>query len=220
MYTPLPIKRSSHYGNNYWEVYSVKLKRTVRLFSDLEYDNWILIEGDPEVVSFCEQPLKLQIQLEGNSVESILDMWIKRSDGTEHFAEIKYSTELDPYHKNFSARSFRQIKAQQKWCEQNGFKYELRTEKEIRGNTILLENLKLILPYVRLRETRIDTDWYRALNLINEKPTTINQIEQYFSEIPKQRVRETICRLIYTGSVRTNIDTVPYNPETEVWIND
>lgn len=37
MYRPIPIKRSMKFSNNYWEVYSPKLKRNVRLFSDFEY---------------------------------------------------------------------------------------------------------------------------------------------------------------------------------------
>lgn len=32
MYTPIPIKRSTHYGNNYWEGFSPKLKRNVRFY--------------------------------------------------------------------------------------------------------------------------------------------------------------------------------------------
>lgn len=33
--TPINMPRATHYGNNYWEVYSNKLKRKVCLFSNL-----------------------------------------------------------------------------------------------------------------------------------------------------------------------------------------
>lgn len=45
MYSPINIKRSSKFGNHYWESYSPKLKR-----NDLEYDFWVLVETDPKTV--------------------------------------------------------------------------------------------------------------------------------------------------------------------------
>ena len=54
MYTPLIKTRTGRYGNNHWLVFSPKLKRDVNLFSDLEFDNWVLIETDPTVVTFCD----------------------------------------------------------------------------------------------------------------------------------------------------------------------
>ncbi|CAM4405644.1 Tn7 transposase TnsA N-terminal domain-containing protein [Paenibacillus alkaliterrae] len=190
------------------------------MFSDLEYDHWILVEGDPDIVCFCEQPKQIQVQIDGSIVESILDMWIQRKEGAELFVEIKYAAELDPKHRNFSERSFKQTKAQQKWCEENGFKYEIRTDKEIRVNPVYLDNLKMILPYVRQRAKPIETDYHRILTLLKKSPSTLLQMEQYFLDIPKQRIREAICRMIYTGTIRSNIDTAPFNNNTEVWIND
>ncbi|MBP1931945.1 hypothetical protein J2Z37_001946 [Ammoniphilus resinae] len=198
----------------------MKMNRTIRMFSDLEYDHWVLIEGDPDILCFCEQPIKINVLLEGEMVESILDMWIQRKDGAEIFVEIKYAAELDPKNSNFSPRSLRQTSAQRKWCEQNGFKYEIRTDKEIRGNLVYLDNLKLILPYVRQRATPIETDWHRILAAIKNRSNTIFHVEQQFPEIPKQRIRETICRMIYTGVIRSNIDKDPFNSTTEVWFND
>jgi hypothetical protein len=214
---PLPIKRSSRYGNNYWEAYSVKVNRTVRMFSDLEHDHWVLVEGDPDIVNFCEQPKELKVQSDDYGiVKSIMDMWIQRIDGTELFIEVKYPSELDHTHKNFSERSFKQTKAQKKWCDDNGFQFEIRTEKEIRRNPVYLDNLKLILPYVRQRKMPIETDWHRIRILLDKTSSTILQIEQHIPEISKQRLRETICRMIYTGVIRSNIEIAPFNSYTEV----
>lgn len=65
------------YGSNYWVGYSYKLRRHVHFYSDLEYENWILVETNPEVEVFCEQPLRIQYFLDGKKSESIFDMWIK-----------------------------------------------------------------------------------------------------------------------------------------------
>lgn len=49
---PNDMARATHYGNNYYEVYSKKLKRIVRLFSSLEYTNFLTLEINPSVISF------------------------------------------------------------------------------------------------------------------------------------------------------------------------
>ncbi|MED0708838.1 DDE-type integrase/transposase/recombinase [Aneurinibacillus aneurinilyticus] len=56
-FQPVPLKRNAHYGSNYWEVYSPKIKRNVHLFSDLEYDHWVSVETNPQIKAFCEQPV-------------------------------------------------------------------------------------------------------------------------------------------------------------------
>lgn len=220
IYKPLPIKRSTRYGNNYWEDYSIKMSREVRMFSDLEYDNWILIETDNQVESFCEQPLRIRVEWEGSIMESILDMWIRRRDGSECFIEVKYSSELDPSHKNFSERSYKQTKAQQKWCQENGFQYEIRTEKVIRGNTMYLNNLKTILPYVKQRVKTVETDCYKVLKRINREWITVKTIEKQLPEMSKQRIIEVICRMIYDGTIESNIYFQPFDFNTEVRLYD
>lgn len=58
---PIAMQRSTHYGNNYFSVYSNKIKRVVHLFSNLEYYNFLTLETNPQVETFCEQPLKIEI---------------------------------------------------------------------------------------------------------------------------------------------------------------
>ncbi|MGE7111499.1 hypothetical protein [Lysinibacillus sp. NPDC047702] len=52
--------------------YSNKLKRTVYLFSDLEYEHWLQIESDPDIIEFCEQPIKMEIIHNGKVLSSII----------------------------------------------------------------------------------------------------------------------------------------------------
>ena len=54
--TPIEMPRGTHYGSNYFIVYSHKIKRNVKLYSNLEYYNFLTLETDPNVEYFCEQP--------------------------------------------------------------------------------------------------------------------------------------------------------------------
>ncbi len=219
MYTPLPMKRSSRYGNNYWEAYSPKIKRNVRLFSDLEYDHWILVETNPKVKSFCEQPLRIKQCLNGEWVESIFDMWVEWIDGIETFVEVKYSEEFNPKHQNY-LRVNRQTEAQKVWCQSAGKQYQVQTEKDIRGNRIYLENMRYLLPFARQRIRPVETDQQQVLRILQEQTLSIQDIQDRLPTISVSRVRESIYRLIYDGILHAiNIDCVPLGKQTEVKCN-
>lgn len=82
---PINMTRGTHYGSNYWEVYSKKINRKVKLFSNLEYENFLSLELNPEIEYFCEQPLEVEIFLDGNKKKTIFDMWVKYKDEGKSF---------------------------------------------------------------------------------------------------------------------------------------
>ena len=82
------------FNNNLWQVYSPKVDRVVNLYSDLEYDHWVLVETDPQIRLFCEQPRKIDVVIAGKSVSSIFDMWIERVTGEEEYREVKYADDV------------------------------------------------------------------------------------------------------------------------------
>lgn len=212
------MNRSLKYGSNFWTGYSPKIKREVHFYSDLEYDHWILVETNPNIVSFCEQPIRIEKVIGGERAESIFDMWIKCRNGEESFVEVKYSKELDP-NSIKSLRTLRQIEIQRLWCEENYYKYSVQTEKEIRGNQIFLANQRIILPYINNRTHPIDLDHYQILKIINEGRILLKEIEQRLPTIPSARIREAIYLMIYHGKIQANINQKPLGAETEVWLH-
>ncbi len=168
MYYPINIERAKKYGSNYWEVFSPKVNRIVRCYSDLEYEYYILIETNPNIIAFCEKPLKISYNLDGINIESMIDMWVKYKDGTEYFINTKYSSELDPSNPKFE-RSIRQTKSQQLWCNENGFNYEIKTEIHIRDNPLYIANMKTILSYLKRNLHPIETDILYIEKAIYEK---------------------------------------------------
>lgn len=211
-YVPLVTKRKGKYGNNFWYVYSPKIKRNVHLFSDLEYEYWLLIELDPDVIDFCEQPLKIQGFFGMQEVSSIFDMWINRKDGTQTFVEIKYERDLH------TDRVRKQISIQRDWCEQNNYNYQIKTDRDIRTNRILLENAKELIPYISHSNIPIDTDVQRITQLIGKSRFKMEELKNRLG-IPYPRIKESVYRLIYEGKMLSNIDSVHLGLETEVWMH-
>ncbi|MCU5086389.1 hypothetical protein OCA23_24095 [Bacillus cereus] len=54
MYKPLITNANKKFVINRWISYSSKLQREVFLFSDLEYEHWLIIESNPTIIDFCE----------------------------------------------------------------------------------------------------------------------------------------------------------------------
>lgn len=218
MYYPINIERAKKYGNNYWEVFSPKANRIVRCYSDLEYEHYILVETNPNIIAFCEKPLKISYNLNGINIESLIDMWVKYKDGTEYFIKAKYSSELDPSNPK-SERSIRQTKSQQLWCNENGFNYEIKTEIHIRDNPLYIANMKTILSYVKRNLHPIETDILYIKKAIYEENLTINQIKALLPEIPLERIKQSIAFMIYMGMAVANVGIIEFGIQTEVRLN-
>lgn len=214
MYTPIDIKRNSKFGSNYWEVYSHKVKRIVKFFSDLEYEHWVLIETNPNIKTFCEQPLKIKQVVKGKIVVTIFDMWVLYEDSAECFIEVKYYNELQN-----DGRSSRATEAQKLWCQENKFLHSVITEKEIRKNPIYLENMKIILSQIKNQQQPTESEVLQIKKVIQDDKKRIQDIQDSLSNISPIRIREIISWLIYQGLIGADIDKTILSNKTEVWIS-
>jgi hypothetical protein len=116
VYTPIDMKQSMKFGSEYWEVFSPKINRIAKFFSDLEYDHRVLVVTNPFIKTFCEQPLRIKQKINGKFVVSIIDMWVLYEDDAECFVEVKYANDAVS-----DERSKNAIGAQKLWCQENGF---------------------------------------------------------------------------------------------------
>lgn len=214
MYRPIQIKRNMRYGNNYWETYSPKLNRNVKFFSDLEYDHWLHIETDPNVISFCEQPLEIKTYYDRKIATSILDMWVLYKDNTEEFIEVKYSSEIDGSSSK-STRSLRQINIQKKWCLENNFNYSIRTEEYIRNDLINLNNLRQIISQVKSISNINYEHIHSIVSLLIDRPLSIYVISK-LSNLSMSYIIQLICWLRYKGICEFIKPELDINGEMEV----
>ncbi|GAB6989919.1 TnsA endonuclease N-terminal domain-containing protein [Paenibacillus pini] len=220
MYSPVNIrKRNGKYGNNNWFSYSSKINRNVYLYSDLEYDHWILIEFDRQIVDFCEQPLHVEEYVEGEWINTVFDMWVKTTTGEEKFIEVKYACELDQKHEKFSSRSFRQINSQEKWCAAQGYTHEVHTDNYIYKNRTLISNYRKMLPYIDNRKVQNDLITKRLLNFLHQSgKQKLHSIEVQVGNCSKHEIREIVYNLIFKGILNSDLDKVMVGENMEVWL--
>jgi len=217
-YKPIKIPRNKKYGNNYWTSIGRKVEfRDVTLYSDLEFDHWLTVESDNNVDLYCEQPLEITYVLNGKRHTSIFDMWILYKSGEEVFVEVKYESELNSTLKKHE-RTKRQIQAQKQWCEQNGFNYEVRTEKNIRNGIHKIANLLKVVSTtsVRNRPTNVD-DIY---SYINYEIKTILELQTRIHRYSLYEIITATQWLYYEGLIDANINKLIWNCNMEVWRNE
>jgi|SRR5882672_4093458 len=206
-FTPRPVwvRPQNNYGSNRWVVFSPKLGRVVILYSDLERDHWVLLEADPRILKFCEQPLRISVRLASGTVQTIFDMWLKWQDGQEELREVKYKDQL-----HGSPRAHRQLEAQATWASLVSFRYSVVTEEVIRANPIFLANWKRILSYLGPRsrgDIRREIDQVKSL-LAKFGMMPIGQIESRLSHLDCMLVRTALYLLIHSGGARAlGLDT-------------
>ena len=213
MYSPIIQNGSNKFGNNRWKTHSLKMRRDVFLFSDLEYDNWLLTECNPNVISFCEQPFEIKIPYKFKLRKSIPDMWILYDNGEEEIVEVKYTSEL------CKLRVIEQIEIQQEWCKTNNIKHRVLTELHIRKSKVLLSNYKIIIKMLK-NQSKIDSGL--QTQLLNElKDSSYIKISEFsFNDVSTSMLLSTISYLIYHGKVNADLFNNHFGLNMEVCLKN
>lgn len=215
---PIEMPRGSHYGSNYWIMPSRKLGRNVIAFSNLEHAYQIMLEMDPSVEYYCEQPLKETVILDGKKRETVFDIYVYYKDGTDCLREVKYSTDLEAAMSDTESRIAKQIEAQSTISKRLGISYGIVTERDIyKGNYTIL-NLELLAAKSR-RFNKFDKDQEKSfieyLKNQNGSLTVGNLIDR--GRLSSLSGMDLIADLCYKGQIIIeNIDTVPLGFKSEV----
>lgn len=213
---PIEMPRATHYGNNYFVVYSNKLHRTCRFFSNLEYYNFLSLEINPDVETFCEQPLKIEIIQNNQLKHAIFDMWVKYRNGNEEMQEVKYQSELEKDDEK-SLRSQEQIRREAAWCKDNGIDFVVRTDKNISKGKFFLNNINVMASRLR-RYISTEDKYYnpRILNAINNQ--NVITVEELIARelLPLNNELNHLCYMYEQGLIKMNIEDRPLDFRTEV----
>ncbi|WHZ60078.1 TnsA endonuclease N-terminal domain-containing protein [Metabacillus hrfriensis] len=217
MYTPIEMKRSTKFGNNYWTGYSPKVKRTTRFFSDLEYEHWLLVECDPKIIAFCEQPsLKAEYEWEGQLRHSVFDMWVLYKGGEEEFREIKYTSHLEEEHPHYH-QTQKQLNIQKNWCHANKFMHSIQTDNQIRKNLIHLDNCKILVSFMRFYEKHhADITSLITAHLKQIKSESIEHLLLRMNRYSEGDVCTAIFAGVYQGDFSISIEQSPILKSTVV----
>lgn len=205
---PIEMPRGSHYGSDYWVVYSKKLDRRVQCYSMLEFANFLQIEMNPAIEYFCEQPLKITLP-DYPKKSAIFDFWIQYSDGSTEFQETKYSKDL-----NDDERTIQQIELQKEWCMRNNQNYRVITEKDLL-DPFLFNNLKK-LHFIIANTDHLFNPNMEILRCIKKHQTiSIEQLSDML-EYSLYDLFEEIAIQFYIGTLTMDLSSRPLDIHMEV----
>ena len=208
---PIFRLRSSSYGSNYWVFHSRKLRRRVAVFSNLEYENILTLEMNPDVEWYCEYPLETTVYIGGKESKVLFNAWVKYKDGTEEYQGVAYLCSSD------DSKDHVKVACQSAWCLQNDVNFVFRNEKNIEIGPFYIRNISLLAARAR-RFTACGVNGDRIfLSFIQAKRhICIGELEK-MGRIEKYRALDYISDLYYRGLVTlSNMNTDCISADTEV----
>ena len=130
------IRRSNH--GHVFKFPSTKNNRHMHLEYSLERDRAHILEVDPYVKWYREQPFRIEYEDEGEKKEMYPDFLVARIDDSLTVEEVK------PYDKANMPENIKRFALEKKMVKQDGYLFEVHTEKEIRGGLKLVNANRLL----------------------------------------------------------------------------
>lgn len=164
----MPIRKITK-GNRSISGYfnSHKNKRMVAFESSLEHDFFLMLEFDSSVLSFEEQPFKLQYECEGNKYYYTPDALVHYADSSSVF-EVKYQAMID----TSEDLQRKLLCIEHHFKVENKYQFNLFTDETV--TPIYLQNLKFL--YKPQFMTKSESLYKTFLNAYLElkAPTSLN----------------------------------------------
>ena len=199
---------------------SRKLGRSAAFESSLERDLLELVEFDPNVVHYEEQPVKidyLSAELKPRSYTPDILIVYKNETvspyGKTHvLGEVKYRAELFKNWKKLKPK----FKAARRLCRERGWKFSIFTEIEIR--TPYLKNVNFLLPY----KNHIPNDEYckPLIGLMNNfRLIEVSRLLEKYSPNETEQLQAIpyIWHLIASERIHTNLN-LPLTMNSQIWL--
>ena len=139
---------------------SLKMGRMVAFESLIEQDLLYVLDYEPDVLTFGEQPVQIEYPWQGKMLHYTPDFHVVRLAGQE-LVECKPQALLG------TEENQRKFKVAEEWCKKQGWKFSVVTDQELRTGH-RLNNIKLLTRYAR----------------VSVKPEMVQRILDHLSSMP------------------------------------
>ncbi|MCB1734035.1 MAG: TnsA endonuclease N-terminal domain-containing protein [Gammaproteobacteria bacterium] len=170
----------------------------------LEKDFFMLLDADPQVREFREQPLEISYRdQQGTTRKYFPDVLVMRhAPGETWLCEVKPRRQI--------ARKWAELKPKFKaairYCKARGWRFRILTEKEIR--TPYLENIRFLRGYLRVPDRPQLEDALRAkLNSMGEATPFELLSSLSDDEWVRADYATSLWRLVATGDITVDLTT-------------
>lgn len=198
----------------FWEFFSLKAGRVVRLVGDLLYYLWVLLESDPHYVQLCEQPLAIHVRVGRLWVKTQMDLWARDVRGVECFFAPVYRHHLAGPHAKKSA--LKRLGAQEAWAHSRAARFAIASDRMIWSQPQLLSNWAYLLRFLDARHQGQDVELgvriRRAVAAGNG--ATLGEIRRLFHDVDPTIVETAAFAQLHSGALRADLASAPLSGRT------
>lgn len=205
----MPVRKVSNRGGNIIGHFpSLKLERMVEFESLIERDFIYILDFDPEVEWFSEQPLTIEYEHENKACRYTPDFWLSRL-GQPVLVECKPKKLVD------LPQNQRKFAAARVWCAVREWDFRVVTDEQLRRD-YRLANIKLLTQFARYYipadiKNRIRT----FLRSISGSITMADLMSKVNAQQP-QLVRIPIYHMAFHHELAFNLNDAPISSNSLV----
>ncbi|MBB5429770.1 hypothetical protein HDG40_007968, partial [Paraburkholderia sp. JPY158] len=159
-----PIALGRPRGAHRFEAFSPKLARRVMFYRRASLAQWLLLEADPKVITFCERPGYVLI----NGDRRLADFWVHYVDREEFvvLSELPCGTDADASRARLAA---------------GAAEVRLVASAELAAARAWTDNWQRILPYLVANRGLVPTTLSPAIMQFVNEPRRLLDVEREFS---------------------------------------
>jgi hypothetical protein len=206
---PTPVRRAASRGTlARYTGWSPKLRRSMNFSTRLEYLHWLLLEGTPQVVHFCEYYPEVQME----SWSFVFDMWLRWKDGHEECRELVHGEGYRGV-KQFGPASSG-LSMLDHWSREHGYTFSRITEQGLAPHMHRIQNCQRMLPFVRFAQEQPDNE-LEAVVLLKLLLSDLPLRELIRTQPARQgiAVTATVAKLLHSGKINADLDQGHFGPD-------
>ncbi|MBB5420604.1 hypothetical protein [Paraburkholderia atlantica] len=188
-----PIALARPRGAHRFEAFSPKLARRVMFYRRASLEQWLLLEANPKVITFCERPGYVLI----NGDRRLADFWVRYVDRNELvvLSELFWGSDADASRGKLDA---------------GAADLRLVAPAELAAARAWTDNWQRILPYLVANRGLVPTTLSPAIMQFVIEPRRLLDVEREFSSCDPVIVRTALFGLLHTGRVSaSSLQTQP-----------
>jgi len=175
--TPLAIARPR--GARMIEVRSPKLGRLVQHYDHASFRQWICLEADPGVCTFCERPARIG----PDPASQLIHYWVSHKQAQEFVLLIANEVPADFPH------------------EHDGEPLRVVSLTELATAEIWIDNWQRMLPVINCSADLVNTALKKSVLALSSSSTTLATIEHELGKTQTMLVRAAVFDLLRTGGI-------------------
>lgn len=209
--TPVALPKKFARDSNHFYAPCTKTGRYVEMFSQLELDNWAVLQMDPLVVDLCEQPQHALGELNGKPAGYVFDLWIRWQDGRETYRDVKPSDEHVPGPDGTLVPPKWSLAVD--WAQRYRRAIDWVTEKEVYSNIQLVRNARHCVTYAWQAYVDDDPELRSRIETTVEERDALPlyELEDILRQEDPCRVRANTVFLLAHGQLFADLAHEPFN---------